>query len=63
MTEPGNLNLIEDRDEITLKLIDAALERGIPWAAIAKAIGEPDKAAAKKKHRELKRAVFLRAAN
>lgn len=59
--EPTPLNLISDRDEITLRLIDAALERDIPWAAIARAIGAPDKAAAKKRHRELQRAAFLRA--
>lgn len=58
--EPTPLNLISDRDEITLRLIDTALERDIPWAAIARAIGVPDKAAAKKRHRELQRQAFLR---
>ncbi len=51
-----------DRDKITLNLIDNALKRGVTWTALAEALQVPDKRAAKRRHRELQRAVSLRTA-
>lgn len=59
--EPRPLNPIADRDQLTLQLIDTALDKNVPWGAIAAALGLPNKAAAKKRHRELQRITFLRA--
>lgn len=43
-----------------LALIEISLRQGMPWAAVATALGVPDKRAAKRMRRDLEHRVRLR---
>lgn len=58
--EPSVPNSGADRDQITLRLIEVALKRGITWAAIARTLRVNDGKTAKKRYHQLQRKVRAR---
>lgn len=64
MNEPGLKPLDPDDPDVRkLALIELALHRGMPWTAVAKALGVRDKRAAKRVRDQLARRVKLKQAD